>query len=310
MRCREPALSLVLAIVALLGAIVLSPAVAVAEDAGPLMVVDVNSLGLAFVSINGTILGGERVECVGEPLYVYSYSPADLVPYLDTEAGTLLLVSPRDEPVNFTLTYVSLVSKPAGANAWVSQLHLPETALIILPEGYALQQVSPAPFQVTRTDGRVALLMPPGNVSLAYSLAAVTQTVQQTLTETPGGTGAQPQPGNTATVVSGGQAPGAERKQLVLIYVLIAVAAAAGILIVHLTLRRKRGEKPESYLDERDKAIISFLREKGPSTPSEIMAATGIPKSAFYRRVSRLEKLGLLESIDLGTKKVYRLKKT
>jgi len=305
-RCREPALALVLAIAALLGAIALSPAVAVAEDAGPLMVVDVNPFGLAFVSINGTILGGERVECVGEPLYVYSYSPPDLVPYLDTEAGTLLLVSPRDEPVNFTLTYVSLVSKPAGANAWVSQLHLPETALIILPEGYALQQVSPAPFQVTRTDGRVALLMPPGNVSLAYSLVAATQTVQQT--QTPGGSGAQPQPGNTATVVGGGQAPGAERKQPVLIYVLIAVAA--GILIAYLAVRRKRGEKPESYLDERDKAIISFLREKGPSTPSEIMAATGIPKSAFYRRVSRLEKLGLLESVDLGTKKVYRLKKT
>jgi DNA-binding Lrp family transcriptional regulator len=61
-------------------------------------------------------------------------------------------------------------------------------------------------------------------------------------------------------------------------------------------------------LDDRDRAIISYLKEKGLTTPGELLKTIGIPRSAFYRRINRLKKEGLIEQVSVAGKTYYRLK--
>jgi len=259
------------------------------------IVVNIDTLGLAFIQINGTFIGSEYLQCIGEPLYIYSFYPSDLVTYLDLESKTILLMATSDQPVNYNLTYVSLVAKPVDTNSWVSQLYVPTTTLFILPEGSVVKQVNPPPRETYKIGNKIAILVNPGNITISYVLPS-----------------AQPPPVTSPAVTSpftSTTAQPATPKTTYIAIVLVIVALA--IAVYYLVSRKgvsKRKSDIEAYLDDRDRAIINYLKEKGSATPTELMEATGIPKSAFYRRISRLEKLGIIEIVDLGMKKVYRLK--
>ncbi|MEM0340632.1 MAG: winged helix-turn-helix transcriptional regulator [Acidilobaceae archaeon] len=61
-------------------------------------------------------------------------------------------------------------------------------------------------------------------------------------------------------------------------------------------------------LDDRDKAIIETLREQGEATVAELQQKTGIPKTPLYRRLKKLEEMGLIEPRETGGARKYRLK--
>lgn len=280
------------------------------------VIVSIDVLGLAFINITGELIGSEYVPCIGEPLYIYSSSPQYLLSYLDLESRAILLISPLDDVINYTLIYVSLVSRPVGDNAWVTQLHLPLSTLIILPENSYIKQVTPLPRDILKINNRLALLMDKGDVTISYVLSS-----PQTITTTPFTSTSTPsiQPGDSLTTASSittsiltTQTTTTEAAESKANYVLIIALVAIAFLVIFILLSRRRVNKTdhdiETYLDDRDKAIINYIKEKGSATPTEIMEATGIPKSAFYRRINRLEKLGIIEIIDLGTKKVYKIK--
>lgn len=257
------------------------------------IVVNIDTLGLAFIQINGTFIGSEYLQCIGEPLYIYSFYPSDLVTYLDLESKTILLMATTDQPVNYNLTYVSLVARPVDANSWVSQLYVPTTTLFILPEGSMVKQVNPPPRETYKIGNKIAILVNPGNITISYVLPSAQPPPVTSPAVTFTSTIAQPATPKTTYIA------------IVLVIVTLAIA-------VYYLVSRKKASKGksdiEAYLDDRDQAIINYLKKKGSATPTELMEATGIPKSAFYRRISRLEKLGIIEIVDLGMKKVYRLK--
>ena len=99
------------------------------------------------------------------------------------------------------------------------------------------------------------------------------------------------------------------------------VAAAvigAGLIIVltaafYLAYRHRSLKQGEPVimeeLDERDKAIIELIREKGPLTAPEISESTGIPKSPLYRRLRRLVDEGVLEARRVSGRTVYSLRR-
>lgn len=64
----------------------------------------------------------------------------------------------------------------------------------------------------------------------------------------------------------------------------------------------------EDLLDDRDRKIIQLIKEKGPITPGELLKELGIPRSAFYRRINRLVKEGLVEQFTVGGKTYYKIK--
>lgn len=261
------------------------------------IIVNIDSLGLAFVQLNGTFIGSEYLWCIGEPLYIYSFYPSDLITYLDLENKTILLMSPTDEPISYSINYVSLVSRPVDTNSWVAQLYVPATTLFILPEGSVVKQVNPPPRETYKIDNRTALLVSPGNITISYVLL----TVQPS----------PPHPTQTQTTSPPLSTPITPRKTTTTYVIVALIIFVSAMMTYYLALRRKALKQKsdiEAYLDERDRAIINYLKEKGSATPTELIEATGIPKSAFYRRINRLEKLGIIEIVDLGMKKVYRLK--
>jgi len=259
------------------------------------IVVNIDTLGLAFIQINGTFIGSEYLQCIGEPLYVYSFCPSDLVTYLDLESKTILLMATTDQPVNYNLTYVSLVARPVDTNSWVSQLYVPTTTLFILPEGSKVKQVNPPPRETYKIGNKIAILVNPGNITISYVLPS-----------------AQPPPVTSPAVTSPFTSTIAQPATPKTTYIAIVLVIVTLAIAVYYLVSRKKASKGksdiEAYLDDRDQAIINYLKKKGSATPTELMEATGIPKSAFYRRISRLEKLGIIEIVDLGMKKVYRLK--
>jgi uncharacterized membrane protein len=276
---------------------------------GEPIVVNIDTLGLAFIQINGTFIGSEYLQCIGEPLYIYSFYPPDLVTYLDLESKTILLMATSDQPVNYNLTYVSLVAKPVDTNSWVSQLYVPATTLFILPEGSMVKQVNPPPREIYKIGNKIAILVSPGNITISYVLPSA----QPPPVTSPAVTGTQTQATTTLTSTpitspsTTAQPATPETTYIAIVLVIVTLA----ITVYYLVSRKKasKGKSDiEAYLDDRDRAIINYLKEKGSATPTELMEATGIPKSAFYRRISRLEKLGFIEIVDLGMKKVYRLK--
>lgn len=62
-------------------------------------------------------------------------------------------------------------------------------------------------------------------------------------------------------------------------------------------------------LDERDKLIINVLTKHGELSVQKIMEKTGIPKTPLYRRLKKLEKMGLIEPNVRSGKTYYRVKR-
>jgi len=60
----------------------------------------------------------------------------------------------------------------------------------------------------------------------------------------------------------------------------------------------------ESELNERDKRVLEAIRA-GNKTLSDIVRATGLPKTTAYRRVKKLVKLGLVREVREKGRVVY-----
>ena len=87
----------------------------------------------------------------------------------------------------------------------------------------------------------------------------------------------------------------------------VVVVAAVG---AYLALSRRGGAGPAESLDDRDAAILSALAKMGgEATASDLISATGIPKTPMYRRLAKLVRLGYLEEGTRGGVKVYRCKR-
>jgi uncharacterized membrane protein len=104
---------------------------------------------------------------------------------------------------------------------------------------------------------------------------------------------------------------GAPTTWLLLVLGALALLAIAGALL----LRARRGASRlvevatvEEALDERDKLILETLKNVGEATAPTLQKATGIPKTPLYRKLEKLEKMGLIESEWRGGAKVYRVK--
>ncbi|MET1101463.1 MAG: winged helix-turn-helix transcriptional regulator [Pyrodictiaceae archaeon] len=80
--------------------------------------------------------------------------------------------------------------------------------------------------------------------------------------------------------------------------IIVAVGAIAAILLLYRYRRGSNGwENPiiTEELDDLDKAIIDKLREKGGSEYQYVLQRElGLPKTTMWRRIKRLEKLGII----------------
>jgi uncharacterized membrane protein len=188
------------------------------------------------------------------------------------------------------------------------------TLRLVLPSSYSLVYSNPGPVSVLSSTGYYVLTFSGTEVSAAYS----------------------PSPPVTAEVQSsqGGNGP---TSTFYLIAALIVTNSALAFLVYKLwrEIKRTRKAEPvmgsserlppvregvqvervedddeeavsleESELNERDKQVLEAIRA-GNKTLSDIVRATGLPKTTAYRRVKKLVKLGLVREVREKGRVVY-----
>jgi len=188
------------------------------------------------------------------------------------------------------------------------------TLRLVLPSSYSLVYSNPGPVSVLSYTGYYVLTFSGTEVSAAYSPSPL-----------------------VTTEVRSGQGSNGPPSTIYLIAALIVTNSALAYLVYKLwrEIKRTRKVEPvsgsserlppvgegvqverveddneeavsleESELNERDRQVLEAIRA-GNKTLSDIVRATGLPKTTAYRRVKKLVKLGLVREVREKGRVVY-----
>jgi len=262
------------------------------------IVIDISEAGVAETYVLYSVYDAPTVithKPLGMPISYYAY-------YLDTGElvpveynGSLILGVDMNGTVVLTYLTDELTSKEG--ELWSLNIVSQDNVAIVLPENTIPLNIEPKPLYVGLNDSRIVILMPPGNINIEYTIYVPPQKttppptsppISPTITELP---------------------PSAPTTAEVSLWV-IALAIAVGAIVSIIHKLRIRRSTVSYVLDERDREVLNTIKELGgEATASQIIAALKIPKTSLYRRVRRLLKLGYIEEIELGERKVYKLKR-
>ncbi len=239
-----------------------------------------------------------------DAIYVSVSDGGDPAPYHYDEARGLLSFTTFTGRVAVRVYSLGLTSKEGAI--WRLQLGTVDLeTLLALPGEALVVSVEPRDFGVRLANNTLHLVFKPGStVRVEYTLIPTTQPAPP-----PG----QAAPTTTPTTVE--ETP--ERDKLApTTWLLLALGALALLAVAGALLLRARRTASrlveiatvEEVLDERDRLILETLKNMGEATAPALQKATGIPKTPLYRKLEKLEKLGLIESEWRGGAKVYRVK--
>jgi uncharacterized membrane protein len=229
-----------------------------------------------------------------DAIYVSVSDSGDPAPYSYDEARGLLSFTTFTGRVSVRVYTLGLTSKEGAI--WRLQLGTVDLeTLVALPGEALVVSVEPRDFGVRLVNNTLHLVFKPGStVRVEYTLIPATPPA--------------PPPGQAAPTTTVKEAP---TTWLLLALGALALLAVAGALL----LRARRGASRlvevatvEEALDERDRLILETLKNMGEATAPTLQKATGIPKTPLYRKLEKLEKMGLIESEWRGGVKVYRVK--
>ncbi len=225
-----------------------------------------------------------------DAIYIFVSDGGDPAPYSYDEARGLLSFTTFSGRVAVRVYTLGLTSKEGAI--WRLQLGTVDLeTLLALPGEALIVSVEPRDFSVRLVNNTLHLVFKPGStVRVEYTLIPATQPA--------------PPPGQAAPTTT-------PTTWLLLALGALALLAVAGALL----LRARRGASRlaevatvEEALDERDRLILETLKNMGEATAPTLQKATGIPKTPLYRKLEKLEKLGLIESEWRGGVKVYKVK--
>jgi len=214
-----------------------------------------------------------EVRLVGSPLY-------------------LLVTSGKGEPLSFNITGNVLAVEVIGEEEVVVtydveglaveeegiwRLSIPEIGGridVTLPNGTVLLGFEPPPVFVESTDGGLKLGFEGGPVTLEYSIIPEEEE---------------------------------EGAGIPVLGLTLGAVAVIAVIVALLLIRRRARAIP---LTEEEEAIIKFLKSrKGEAYQSEIRDYLGLPTTTVWRRVKRLESLGLVKVEKTPRGNLVKLKK-
>jgi len=208
---------------------------------------------------------------------VYAYGPQGK-PIPATVEGSKLCVYPLENGSSQIVVEMVLQSvEPVANNTVEIELHPAYRATLYLPQNSTLLGVSPSSGWAIRSWGNGLVIdLSPGNYTLIISLPT-------------------PMRGLTAiTHTTKTEERGPSVNPLYAAYIAAALIALA--IALRLTRSRRAREEMEYPVNGRDIEILSAVAQ-GAKSLSEIAKRIGVSKSTVWRRVQRLEKLGLLEIV-------------
>jgi uncharacterized membrane protein len=226
-----------------------------------------------------------------DAVYVSVSDGGDPAPYHYDEARGLLSFTTFSGRVSVRVYTLGLTSKEGAI--WRLQLGAVDLeTLLALPGEALVVSVEPRDFGVRLVNNTLHLVFKPGStVRVEYTLVPAAQPA--------------PQPGQVAPATT-------PTTWLLLALGALALLAVAGALLLRARRAASRLVEVatvEEVLDERDRLILETLKNAGEATAPALQKATGIPKTPLYRKLEKLEKLGLVESEWRGGAKVYRLRR-
>jgi len=218
--------------------------------------------------------------------------------------STLIAVTVPDN-TTVDLYYVTQTVTSKQGEYWLLEVSGASCPTVVVLPGDAIPvEVTPANPRPVLVNGTPGLLFYSKNISIKYILSPSIST----------GTG-----GFGGTTSQGG-GPGGHGRNNILKTAVIAlsiIVAGAGLYLYYQARKRRSSKTPGTLekqevqvrigLDDRDRLILDALKD-GEKTASELMTLTGIPKTPLYRRLKKLLEAGLIEAVDEGGQRVYRLK--
>lgn len=304
----------VLALVALL----LAPVIALAEPAWTVLTVYKDG----YVKVEQAYAAAEEVQVklLGKPEFLLVTDQEGLpLGYEQVSEGVIRVFCLNVSAVYVTYYTYDLTSKEGGLWTLSVSEELPNVT-VLLPEGAVLLGFSPEPVSVSAEDETLVLDFASSPLKVEYTIPVLLETgkgEEKPAGQQPSGGETKPS-GETGTQqpTTGGGAPatGEERGEEqpttppqetkpakkeeggipVWVYALGGGAVAA---VTAFLLSRRRAES-EEFLTEEEVEILRFVRMRGGQAYlTEIVEWLGLPKTTAWRRVKRMEGLGVVKLV-------------
>ncbi|MET1128718.1 MAG: winged helix-turn-helix domain-containing protein [Thermoproteota archaeon] len=276
----------------------------------------------------GTLVLDLEQDVVEGTIAVYD-AAGNPLPFV-VEAGTLLVEA--GNATNVVVEYVTMLPPPEG-DVYRIVISPRGRATVYLPAYAALAGFNGTPQLALSGERLVILYNKPGTYLVEFTLIPAettpspSETLTATSTETAAPTPTQPtptsspaQPGGSPTETTspaqpatqpttsppGEARPGEEGVPAWVAALAVALAVVVVAILIATRFLRSRPssrfssgvadsvELISSALDERDRAILELLRERGPMGVSEVARVLGISKSTAWRKLQKLVEMGLV----------------
>jgi uncharacterized membrane protein len=166
---------------------------------------------------------------------------------------------------------------------WTVKLNLVFQGKVILPNDASIVYLNEKPLLIEAQDGRPALTLGKGAWEISYVIPMrTTASTTQSLSTLP------------------------QLAWPLLPAIVIATAVSVAVLL-NLGVLRRRRPLPDQ-ISQADGEVLELIRSRGGRMfESELRQLLGIPKTSAWRRVKKLEKLGLVRTRKVGTQNEVEL---
>jgi len=166
-------------------------------------------------------------------------------------------------------------------SVWTLKIDLPVQGRILLPDGATIVYLSERPLSIEAKDGRPVLTLAPGSWEISYVIALQVTTTASTTASPTSTLPAIPMSFQTAAGV--------------------ATVAIIALIVGLVALLKRRSRLSSEALSPTDKEVLQLISSRGGRIfESELRDYLGLPKTSAWRRVKRLEKMGLIRTRKVG----------
>jgi len=227
-------------------------------------------------------------------------------------ADNILVTDEKGQILRYDLTPKSILIYTLGASrvvleydtseitskegpVWTVKLSLAFQGKVILPSDASVIYLNEKPVSIGAQNGRPVLTLSRGVWEISYIIPVRTATSATERTVT-----------GTETISTTSALPSVAWPSPVTSVIVVALVTALS-LALRLLLRRRPSLLSEQ-ISHADNEVLELIRSKGGRIfESELRDLLGIPKTSAWRRVKKLERLGLLRTRKIGSQNEVEL---
>jgi len=246
----------------------------------------------------------DGVAHVRDIVAVNSTVPSISLPLLG-EAANVIVTEEKGQLLRYELTRDNISIYTFGASkvfleydtstltlkegpVWTLRLNLPAQGRIILPDGASIVYLSEKPTSIEAKDGRPVLTLAHGSWEISYVIPLQVTTTTSTATAPTSLIPTIPSPFLISAGVAG----------IVIITLIVGLGA----------LLRRRSRLLSETFSPADNEVLQLIKSKGGRVfESELRDSLGLPKTSAWRRVKRLERMGLVRIRKVGSQNEIEL---